>query len=467
MKKVVTLEKNKEKLEAKGQKMGSKDSSRLIRNYKKREDSIKQGNQIFEEFRGVFLTCVQNRFSIGNPVVRAYVERKFQDFSGNTKAYLQLYNEREILNMQDDINAYKDRLFQSRIGDISGINSEDLRNESNMFTSQLVSNDQTPNTNLIKGAEVRNQGSALKESKTLDFKRKPVSVVAPKEMDDFDRISSIHNSSMAKDEEKKGFIDDDPFNFDAFDQIVKPTILTDSASKTQPLKSPMINFKTKMSSFKTQEYKSKDLPEPMSVREDPANTSRSKFDFDFGSFQPAPVQTHVNQANHAQPEQHRPATAPLIHNIEPQVAPPSYNQLPHPTPQYAQPQQEPVQVPSHRDINYHDPHIAQNHVQDAYDDSMNPYSNYGDTTEQEMQRIDHQNMYGQFDQGDNDNNVHTHQHQQEQPQHNYDHGVVHNIQPEHNIQPNAQRRPSTHNPDTQYPIHIEGNVSSDEEYTYY
>lgn len=453
LKKVVTLEKNKEKIEAKNQKLGSKDSSRLIRNYKKREDAIKQGNVLFEEFRGVFLSCVQNRFAIGNPVVRKFVEHKIGNFTNLAREYKRLFDEREILNMQDDINAYKDRLFQSRIGDISGVSTNDLQNQSNLFNSQLVGRDKLSFIEPARGFEPARQDGTMKQAQTMDFKRKPTGAVEKKNEADFDQISSIHNSSMAK-EDEKAFMDDDPFNFDAFDTIKKSGVKSENPINLHQQKSPVINFKTKASSFKTQEYKAKDLQEVFSVpKEEPFANQKSKFDFDFGSFappqhkpvhEPQPVATHIEHRVDPvmQPDAQDPSSMPAM--------PPPQHMQQQPVFQHPQPVYQPGYEAQAIDETPVDPQY--NHVPDHYAHNESEFSNYNDNTEQEMQNIQ-QHAYGQFDQGEDTQPIPAYQ---DQP-------LTY-----HQPLPNSSPRPTAHpQEEQQYPIHIEKNVDSDEEFTYY
>lgn len=337
----MTLEKNKEKVEAKGQKLSAKDTSRLIRNYKKREDAMKQGTVMFDEFRNVFLSCVQNRFIIGNPVVQNYIENKLRNFVSMGKLYQHLYDERSILSMKDDINLYKDKLFQSRIGDISVVNSEDLRNQSNLFDSHLAAGERLTNADLIKGAEVKPQVLAFQESHTLDFKRKPINAIPTKEMADFDRISSINNSQVAKEDETKVLGEDDLFNLDGFGAIKQSTPLTDSANKAQQKISPVINFKNKMGSFRTQEFKAQDLPQMHNGLNDSFN--KSKFDFDFGSVQP---NLPINNIDH---DEHRTVSAPIAHDVQ-------------------QPVLSNLNLPPHNPLVVHKPELHQGMMQDSYNE---------------------------------------------------------------------------------------------------
>lgn len=454
----MTLEKNKEKVETKGQKMGSKDSSRLIRNYKKREDAIKQGIQLFEEFRGVFLSCVQNRFATGNPVVRNYVERKLHFFAGMAKLYQQLYDQKEILNMQDDIDAYKDRLFQSRIGDISGINSSDINNQSNIFNSNLISGEGLSNNEMIKPAEPKKQEAAFRNSQTLDFKRKPTEIITKNEPRDFDQISSIQNSDVAKEDEKKKFMDDDdPFNFDAFSTVKKPDLMNQSANKLQQQKSPMINFKNKVGTFKTQEYKDKDITDLLSVpKDDMANSNKSKFDFDFGSFQPVHRQNITQPVHHEMAE---PSHVPIAHEFNQHIPQSVYDNMhtyatnqPHSQPHS---QQGSLNPSPRKHVQFNDQHQTQTFAHEYNNNDLSSYNNNIDNTEQEIQNIK-QPLYGQFDQTENEN--YQQLHQDENINNNEQQDTYHN---------NAQHIAPTYNKDQQYPIHIDKNASSDEEYTYY
>lgn len=445
------MEKNKEKVEVKGQKLGSKDSSRLIRNYKKREDAVKQGDQIFEEFRGVFLNCVQNRFAAGNPVVRNYIEHKLQYFINVAKIHQPLHDDRGILSLQDNIDAYKDRLFQSRIGDISGVSSIDLRNDSNIFTSQLISNERASNVNLIKSIEPRKTEAPTQATKTLDFKRKPVDGINKSNPMEIDKVSSRNDSLIIKEGDSQLLLGDDPFDFDAFNTIKKPNIVTESPNKINQNKSPLINFKPKSSGFKNHESNQQDLTVPLELpKEVLQNTNKSKFDFDFGSFQPV----HQN-ANTKPAHQEEPAAI----NIQ---------QIPKVEQMMSQPviQTEPVQQIEQNELqksSYYENNANHQLIDNQYEHVENNQEipNY-ETAQQD------QHLYGQFEQPDNFEAQPTYDHPRYNIE-NYNNQQAHeyNNYNTNNNDVNNTHNAHNNNQNQHYRIEVDKNVSSDEEFTYY
>lgn len=425
IKKVVTIETNKGKVEGKGQKMNSKDSSRLIRNYKKREDSVKESNQIFEEFRGVFLNCVQNRFSTANPIVRNYVEVKNRFLANLAQTNQQLFDDRGVLNMQDDINVYKDKLFESRIGNISEIQGADPRNNSNIFTSHLVTQERFSQSNVIKSVEPSWQVPVAREIHGMDFKKKLVDPMGKENPLEPNRVSSRNDSLIMKDDDRQALIDDDPFDFKAFDVVKKPAVTIQSPMKLQQNASPVINFKSKTTGFKPQEQKPHDLSAALNMPKEEQHNNKSKFDFDFGSFQPI-----VQTPNPTPPQQEEFKVPPMqsVRRIEteivqaPQIQQPIYV-VPQPTLEYDQPDE---------------PNYAQ---------QTNTYTRgdfQGNHVTQEQPHT-----YGQFEQADN---------YQDQPYNDPNPNESRQAYP--NMQGGVGQQ-------QHYQIEVDKNVSSDEEYTYY
>jgi len=496
LKKLDTLEKNKEKTETKGQKMTSKESSRLIRNYKKREDSVKESQKIFEEFRTVFLNCVQNRFASGNPLVRNYIEHKTRLFSSVSQINQQLFNDRGILSLPDNIDVYKDRLFQSRIGEISGIQNFDPANGSNIFTSQIITQEKPQRTNLYASMEPIKQIPIVRESQNLDFRKKPIetnikppisepinrpAIIEPVIKNnpiEIQRVSSNNDSGTLKQDDRNVFQDDDPFNFNIIDSLKKPT---SSKPESKPMEksiainkpenkvlekaSPIITFKSKPSGMKQQDLKESIVQEslnfnsPLKVApQEPRDDQRSKFNFDFGSFQPiernnTPLQPKKEEMK---PTYVQPVQETSEKMFEPQQ---SYRNIETPytnIQQTHQPMQETYQQPINTNNNYQDDYYQNYNQNNNHEYQQTPVQEYGnfDSTENYQdayQAKDHQ--YSAYE-----------QQSQYQYQNNNQYPVQNNVQ--YNNQNNNQYQNQNNN-QHHYRIEVDKDVSSDEEYTYY
>ena len=80
IKKIKKLESTSSKNELKGKKTTGKQKTRIDRNYKKREQSVKETDNALNDFRKTFLTSIQDRFINVNPIVKTLIEFKYDQY---------------------------------------------------------------------------------------------------------------------------------------------------------------------------------------------------------------------------------------------------------------------------------------------------------------------------------------------------------------------------------------------------
>lgn len=176
IKKVDIIEKHKERFLAKDRQLGIRESAKLTRNCKKRCEAIDESDKEFENFKNVFLDCVQKRFAKLNPVLGSYVSYTTGYHSMMTRLNQNLIKRLSDLSKVDDVNIYKDRLFQSRIVDISSVQSVDLNSGSQLLTSNLIKKDRDSKNTLLGLSCTFNKVESIRSKNRLDRQMKSMDI---------------------------------------------------------------------------------------------------------------------------------------------------------------------------------------------------------------------------------------------------------------------------------------------------
>ena len=221
IKKIKKLESTSSKNELKGKKTTGKQKTRIDRNYKKREQSVKETDNALNDFRKTFLTSIQDRFINVNPIVKTLIEFKYDQYRRLGGAYSSLYQNKEILMESDNIAEYQDRLFQSRIGNISTIDrvptqydSTILHGQNNQGGMKSLSTKVTGSDGDRVRSDQRQQNRLEIRSEQIGFDKANINFSKKGNIDtaQFKDIKAQQVESDEEDHNIDGFLDFDAFN---------------------------------------------------------------------------------------------------------------------------------------------------------------------------------------------------------------------------------------------------------------
>ncbi len=135
VRKVETLEKNKQKFQFSNKKLPKKHQERLDRNNQKLENAQKNSEKAMKSFNQTFLDSIKERFHFVNPYLKELIKRKGNLFMKMGMIYKQILANYQILDNDDNFEEYKDKLFQSRLEEM-GRNTQQSINLSNFNFAQ-------------------------------------------------------------------------------------------------------------------------------------------------------------------------------------------------------------------------------------------------------------------------------------------------------------------------------------------
>lgn len=152
--------------------MGVKESLKLARNQKKRGKAVRRSDDAFNQFKHIFIDCLQNRFTTINPIVSDYISHKLNFYSAMQEACSSVSRRLSDLDLVDDVDGCKERLFQTRINGISSLRSFELNSCSRLLDDNAIDKERVAQNPLMSISNRRSLIKSVRDTSQANFNKK-------------------------------------------------------------------------------------------------------------------------------------------------------------------------------------------------------------------------------------------------------------------------------------------------------